>query len=250
MSRTVVITGASSGIGAALAHRLHARGDTVAICARRGERLAEVPAALWASVDVGDRESLVAFAATVEREFGHVDVLVNNAGSARRRRMQAIEPEEFDETMRVNFWSAVHLTSALLPGMLARNEGTIVNVSSMGTRVIAARTGAYTAAKAALNHYTEALHVDLIDTGVRAKLFIPGSTATEFSVPKDGNDEPFPMDPRSIMSAEDVAEALERCLEDDRFESYANDDFATQTARKYADHNAFVLQMREYFRAK
>jgi short-subunit dehydrogenase len=249
-ARRVLVTGASSGIGAAVAAKLTARGDTVAICARRAARLAEVPAAFRYTADVADLASLEALAARAEADLGAVDVLINNAGAPRRRRMQHITLDEFHETMRVNFWSAVHLTHALLPGMVERGGGVVVNVSSMGTRSLAVRTGAYTAAKGALNHYTEALHLDLVGTGVVAKLFIPGSTATEFSTPKDGNDAPFPQDPAGIMGADEVADALLAFLETDDFEGYADPRFGRQTATKYADHPAFIARAREMYRPR
>jgi short-subunit dehydrogenase len=240
VSRRVLVTGASSGIGAAVAARLAAAGDAVAVCARRADRLADVPAAHRSTVDVGDLASLPAYAAEVEAALGGIDVLINNAGAPRRRSMAAIDLDEFEETMRVNFWSAVHLTAAVLPGMLARGNGTVVNVSSMGTRTLARGTGAYAAAKGALNHYTEALHLDLVGTGVTAKLFIPGSTASEFSRPREGNDEPFRQDPASVMAVDDVAAALVGFLDTDAFEGYANPSFADLTARKYADHSAYI----------
>jgi short-subunit dehydrogenase len=251
MSRRVLITGASSGIGAALAAELVGRGDTVGICARRADRLASVPAAHRWTVDLADIDGIDAFAAKVESEMGGVDVLVNNAGASRRRPMTAITADEFDETMRVNFTSAVRLTSALLPAMLERRDGLVVNVSSMGTRSAAARVGAYAAAKAALNHYTEALWFDLDGTGVRAKLFIPGTTATEFSVDRPGNDAPFPQDPRYTMAAEDVARVFADFIDDDSgaFEGFASEGHSKQSARKYVDHNAFLGTYREQIAA-
>ena len=220
------------------------------IVARRTDRLATVPAALRYSVDLGDLDAIAPFAAQVEADLGRVDLLINNAGASRRRPMQRITLTEFHETFDVNFWSAVHLTQALLPAMLASDSGTIVNVSSMGTRSLAGRTGAYAAAKAALNHYTEALHLDLVNTNVRAKLFIPGSTATEFSTPKPGNDEPFPQDPKGIMAVDDVAAALVAFVGTDDFEGYANPAFKTQTAQKYADHSAYIAKSADIFRRR
>ncbi len=250
MGRRVLVTGASSGIGASLAAQLTAAGDTVAICARRADRLEAVPAQFRYTVDVADLESLPAFAAQVERDLGGVDVLVNNAGAARRRPMQRITLDEFHDTMNVNFWSAVHLTHALLPAMLERDSGAIINVSSMGTRTLAGRTGAYTSAKGALNHYTEALHLDLVDTNVRAKLFIPGTTATEFSAPKDGNDTPFPQDPATVMAVDDVALALIAFIDTDDFEGFANPAFKSQTANKYADHSAYIAKSAHIYRRR
>ncbi len=248
MGRRVLVTGASSGIGAEVARQLSAAGDTVAVCARRADRLADVPAALRYTVDVGDLDALAAFGAQVQADLGGVDVLINNAGASRRRPMQRITLEEFHETMRVNFFSAVHLTHALLPAMLERDSGTVVNVSSMGTRTLSGRTGAYGSAKGALNHYTEALYLDLVNTNVRAKLFIPGTTKTEFSLPKDGNDAPFPQDPATIMAVEEVAAALIAFVDDDAFEGYANPMFKTLSAQKYADHPAYVAKAAEMFR--
>ncbi|HEX7094508.1 MAG TPA: SDR family NAD(P)-dependent oxidoreductase [Acidimicrobiales bacterium] len=242
MSRRVLITGASSGIGAALAAELTARGDEVAICARRTDRLALVPAAHRFTVDLADLDGIVPFARQVEQAMGRVDVLVNNAGAPRRRSTTVLTVDELDETMRVNFTSAVHLTLALLPGMIERRSGLVVNVSSMGTRSAAARVGAYAAAKGALNLFTEALWFDLAGTGVRAKLFIPGSTATEFSTDKPGNDPPFPQDPRYVQQPDEVARALAAFIDadNDDFEGYANPAHQQQTAQKYADHNAFL----------
>ena len=242
MSRRVLITGASSGIGAALAAELVTRGDTVGICARRTDRLAEVPAAHRWTIDLADLGVIDSFAAQVEAEMGGVDVLVNNAGASRRRPITKLTAAELDETMRVNFTSAANLAIALLPAMLARGSGTIVNVSSMGTRSAAARVGAYAAAKAALNHFTEALWFDLDGTGVVAKLFIPGTTATEFSVDRPGNDPPFPQDPRHTMAPEDVARAMADFIDDDSgaFEGFANDAHRATSAKKYVDHNAFL----------
>lgn len=250
MGRRVLVTGASSGIGAAVARQLAEAGDTVAICARRTDRLAEVPAAHRYTVDLGDLAAIPAFAAQVEADLGGIDLLINNAGAPRRRPMSRITLDEFHETFHVNFWSAVHLTHALLPAMLERNAGTIVNVSSMGTRTLAARTGAYTSAKGALNHYTEALYLDLVDTAVRAKLFIPGSTASEFSTPKPGNDDPFPQDPKTVMAPDDVAAALIAFIDTDAFEGYANPVFQKITAQKYADHSAYIAQSAAMYRKR
>ena len=242
--RRVLVTGASSGIGAALAAELAARGDEVAICARRADRLAEVPADHRFTVDLADIDAIPSFAADVQAAMGGVDVLVNNAGAPRRRRAYLLTPDELDETMRVNFTSAVHLSLALLPAMIERGSGVVVNVSSMGTRSLAARVGAYAAAKAALNHFTEALYFDLAGTGVRAKLFIPGSTATEFSTDKPGNDPPFPQDPRTVLDPTDVARALADFIDadDDDFERFVIE----QSVLKYTDHNAYLSSARRH----
>ena len=133
-------------------------------------------------------------------------MLVNNAGIPKRRRIPELSEDDLEEVMRVNFFAPVALVRAVLPGMLERDHGRIVNLSSMGAHSMAARVGAYAASKAALELYTEALHLDLLGTGVDAQLFVPGTSRTEFSLPRDGNDPPFA--PPSGMEPDDVAAAI------------------------------------------
>lgn len=253
--RRILVTGASSGIGAATAVAAARRGAVVGICARRTDRLAETLDAVrdagaeghMFTVDLAQLDGLEAFAARVLDELGGLDVVVNNAGAPRRRLMQAITPGEFDETMTVNFTSPVRLTLALLPHFLAQGSGHIVNVSSMGTRSAARNVGAYVAAKAALNAFTEALYLDLVGTGVQAHLFVPGTTATEFSTPKAGNDDPFPQPPGSAMEADEVAEALLGCLDTSDWETFASDDHRSLAQKKRSDPNAFLARMAQRF---
>lgn len=244
-----LVTGASSGIGAALAVTLAREGATVGVCARRADRLAEVLAAccehapdsrMWV-FDVGDLDAIPDFAHTVESELGGVDLLVNNAGIPKRRRIPELTEADLEEVMRVNFLAPVALVRALLPGMRARGHGRIVNLSTMGTHSAAARVGAYAASKAALEMYTEALHLDLLGTGVDAQLFVPGTTRTEFSLPREGNDPPF--GPPSGMEPDDVAAAIVEQLRRGVFEAFACEEYAQTAAAKRADPNGFLAAM-------
>jgi short-subunit dehydrogenase len=249
----VLVTGASSGIGAAAAVTFAEAGATVGLVARREDRLREVaarcgevgPAARHWAADLADLDGIASLAATVEAELGGVDVLVNNAGVPKRRKVTALTPEEAEEVMAINYFSPVRLTLALLPGMVTRGHGHVVNVSSMGAHMVAFGTGAYAATKAALELFTEALYLELQGTGVAAHLFVPGSTDTEFSTPKDGNDPPFPRDPAGVASAEEVAAALVASLSDDRFMTFAGEREAATAAAKAADPNAFLAAMGE-----
>jgi short-subunit dehydrogenase len=246
--RVALVTGASSGIGAASAVALAAAGAAaVGICARRVDRLQTVldrvrahqPRSEAFVVDLADLDELPAFAARVERALGPVELLVNNLGAPKRRRMQDMTRGEFEEILRVNFLSATTLTGALLPGMLQRGFGRIVNVSSMGTRTAAVRVGAYAASKAALELWTEGLMLDLLGTGVTAQLLVPGATRTEFSLPRDESDEPFPPDPNAL-EPDAVAEALVVLLRSDAFEGFASPAHAELSRTKRADPNAFL----------
>lgn len=249
----VLITGSSSGIGAALAVELARGGAFVGLAARRGDRLEQVLGDVrdvggdgcWWTLDLADLDRVAPFAERAWDEMGPIDVLVNNAGAPRRRSMKRLTPEELDETMAVNFTGSARLTMALLPYMLERDSGAIVNVSSMGTQSMAFRTGAYGAAKAALNLFTEGLYFDLAGTGVQAHLFTPGATATEFSTPKPGNDDPFPQPPDAFMDPVDVAKALIAKLGNDDFEGFAAPALKETAQAKRADPNGYLVEMIE-----
>jgi short-subunit dehydrogenase len=244
----VLVTGASSGIGAATARAFAARGDTVGICARREDRLAEVLADLpggrsWA-VDLADLDGIDAFAARADDELGGIDVLVNNAGIPKRRRATTMSADDAESVMAMNYFSPVRLTLALLPRMIERGRGDVVNVSSMGVHLVAFGVGAYSASKAALELFTEALYVELPGTGVRAHLVIPGTTVTEFSTPREGNDPPLPPGP-TAATPEEVAAAIVAATDSDQFVSYATARDADTSATKAADPNAVLAQMRD-----
>jgi short-subunit dehydrogenase len=248
-----LVTGASSGIGASTAVALARAGATVGICARRADRLAEVlercrehaPASTSWTVDLSRLDELDAFAARAEADLGGIDVLVNNAGVPKRRRTTAMTPDDVESVMAFNYFSPVRLTFAVLPGMLERAHGHVVNVSSMGIHVVAFGTGAYGASKAALEVFTEALWVELAGTGVHAHLFVPGSTRTEFSTPKDGNDPPFPQDPAGVADPDEVADALVASLATDDYRTFAMPRDRATAEAKEADVNGFLVAMRE-----
>jgi short-subunit dehydrogenase len=252
----VVLTGASSGIGAAAAVQLARTGATLCLVARRADRLAEVleqvrehsPASQLLVADLSELDRLddVAAAAT-ELLAGRVDVLINNAGVPKRRGVLTMTPDDVASVMAVNYFSPVRLTLALLPGMVERDHGHVLNVSSMGAHMVAFKVGAYSASKAALEMFTESIHVELAHTRVRAHLFVPGTTTTEFSTPKEGNDPPFPTDPSTAATADEVAAAMVAALGDDRFVTYATERDAATSASKAADPNTFLANMREVF---
>ena len=251
----VLVTGASSGIGASVAVAFARAGATVGICARRHDRLGAVldqcrhwsPESRMWSVDLSRLDELSAFAAQADVELGGIDVLVNNAGIPKRRLATSLVAGDVEDVMATNFFSPVRLTLALLPGMLQRGHGHVVNVSSMGAHSAAYRIGAYAASKAALELFTESLYVELGGTGVVAHLFVPGSTRTEFSTPKPGNDAPFPQDPSAFADPDDVATALLGCLADPRFVTFAGEREEATATKKAADPNGWLAAMRQRF---
>lgn len=225
---TVLLTGASSGIGAALAPMLAERGATVAITGRRTEQLAEVLAACQRHqpgcrsfvVDLADVTATDALPAQVEAAVGPVDILVNNAGAPMRRRVQDLTLAEIQTTMAVNFASPVRLTMAILPGMLERDRGCIVNVSSFGGRAGIPSEAAYCASKFALCGWSESLALDLWHTGVEVRLVLPGAVDTDIW-DRPGND-PAPYSGELADPAE-VATGIVAAIERGGFEHYLPD---------------------------
>jgi len=224
----ILVTGASSGIGAALAPLLAERGATVGIVARRADRLAEVleqcqehtaGSRLYAA-DLGDTDAAEALALQAWDDMGGLDVLVNNAAIPKRRQVQDISLDEVRETMAVNFESPVRMSLAVLPRMLERDRGVIVNVSSFGGRSGILGEAAYCASKFALCGWSESMALDLWHSGVDVRLILPGAIATEIWE-QPGNDQPLYSGP--FEPAETVAAGIIDAIEGDQFEHYLPD---------------------------
>jgi short-subunit dehydrogenase len=224
---TILVTGASSGIGAALAPQLAERGATVGIVARRADRLDEVlercrehaPESQMWPADLGDLERAEAVARDAWDAFGHLDCLVNNAAIAKRKHTFDLTVEDVHHTMDVNFFSPIRMAMALLPRMRARSSGLIVNVSSMGGRLGIVHEAAYCAAKFAMCGWSETARIDLAGSGVEVKLVLPGPIATEIWEQKPGElpglyEGPF-------VSADECGAAIVTAIEGDGFEYYA-----------------------------
>jgi len=246
--RTVLVTGASSGIGAALARELAGRGDTLALVARRAERLDEVladcrttsPASQRWAADLSDPVSAADLALEIWDHFGGVDVVVNNAAVPMRRDVARLTMREVERTMRINYLSPVAISLAVLPRMLERRSGTIVNVSSLGGRLGITAEAAYSGSKFALAGWSESMAIDLDGTGVRVKLILPGAIDTEIWDQPD-NDAPLYDGPKEPPEA--IADALADAIDSDRFEHYLPDMKAVIEA-KTANIDAFMVGMR------
>ena len=226
--RTVLITGASSGIGAELARHLAAQGTTVGLVARREDRLAAVleecrehapDSQMWVA-DVGERDAAVRLIDAAWEAWDGIDVLVNNAAIPGVRPVTRVTPEEVERVMDVNFHAPVRLALAVLPRMLERGSGTIVNVSSLGGRLGIPRESAYCASKFALCGWTEAVKLDLWNTPVQVKLIIPGAVDTEIWDKPD--EEGAAYDGPKVPAAE-VAADIAAALDDGGFEYYLPD---------------------------
>lgn len=221
----ILLTGASSGIGAALAPILAARGATVGIVARRADRLEEVlercratspKSQMWVA-DLGDLDRAEQVALEAWTAFGNVDVLVNNAAIPKRTRVTDLTPADVQHLMDVDFHSPVRMGLALLPRMLERGSGQIMFVSSMGGRIPIANESAYNAAKYAMCGFAEAMLLDLAGTPVQVKLVLPGPIETEIWDQPDNVPALMHVDK---VPAADCAGGIADAIEDGGFEYY------------------------------
>lgn len=245
--KRVLITGASSGVGAALARAVAAQGAVVGLIARREDRLAEVLAdcraaspesVMWAA-DLADGVAASRLALQAWHALAGIDVLVNNAAVPKRRAVTALKPDEVEGVMRVNFFAPMRLTLALLPRMLARRSGVVVNVASVAGRLGIVNETAYCASKFALSGWSEAMAMDLAGTGVSVKLIQLGPVDTEIWDRPD-NDEPRYQGPK--VAPEEAAAGIIAALASERFEHYVPDLKAVVDA-KNADLDAFIAGM-------
>jgi len=211
-NRLAVITGATEGIGRAIALALGSAGAKLAICARTATNVDAAVAALreagsdaiGRACDVADPEAVRAFADFVSRERGDAAVLVNNAGIGRFAPLEELTLEDWDETIAVNLRSLYLVTRAFLPGLVRAGNSSIVNIASLAGRNGFEGGTAYCASKHAVLGFSKALMLEVRKRGLRVIAVCPGSVATPFM---DKQDRMRP-DRDRILTAEDVAQAV------------------------------------------
>jgi 3-dehydrosphinganine reductase len=227
--RIVLITGGSSGIGLEAARILADQGAHVWVIARREDQLHSALEAIacrtdqgcgMVSADVSDWEQVVAAIAQVEQQVGFPDVVINSAGVVHPGYFQDLDMEVFRWMMDINYYGTVHVCKAVMPGMIARGSGHIVNISSMGGLVGAFGYTAYGASKFAVTGFTDALRSELKPLGIKVSIVFPPDTDTpqlayenQFKPPEtkaiSGN--------AGIKSAEEVAQQIIRQVERGRY---------------------------------
>jgi short-subunit dehydrogenase len=213
---TVLLTGATGGIGRAVAQALDARGARVLLSGRRAERLEEVRAGLGGRAetlpaDLADRRQV----AELADRAGVVDVLVANAGLPGSGPLDDFTPEQIDRALDVNLRAPVQLTRALLPGMVERGRGHLVFVSSLSGKVASAGSSIYSATKFGLRGFASGLREDLHGTGVAVSVVFPGFIAEAGMFAEAGVELPRWV---ATRTPRDVADAVVRGIERERAE--------------------------------
>jgi short-subunit dehydrogenase len=239
----VLVTGASAGIGEALALRLAAGGARLGLVGRDTKRLGDVArrcsdqgaeVETWA-LDLGDLDVVAELATESWDRFGGIDVLVNNAAMPKRRHVLSLSDEEVAEVMLVNFRSPVKLATGLLGPMIERGRGCVVNVSSLGGRLGILNETAYSASKFALTGWTEAAALDLWDEPVEIRLITPGAIDTAIWSRPDNDAADFV---GKLEPPDTVAEAIVEAIMNGPFETYTPD-LSSVVEFKMADIEAF-----------
>ena len=220
--RTVLITGASSGIGKACAKAFAAQKARLILCARRIDRIRELERELIAlhpeceihtfELDVRDREAVKAAIASLPEAWKKIDILINNAGLSRGLdKLHEGSYEDWEEMIDTNVKGLLYVTREVVPGMVARNSGHIINIGSIAGHEVYPRGNVYCASKHAVDAITKGLRIDLFDTPLRVTTIDPGLVETEFSsVRFRGNEEKAGQVYKGLtpLSPEDIADAV------------------------------------------
>lgn len=255
--RVVVIVGASTGIGAAIARELGGRGDRLVLASRRLPELEEVARAAEAE---GSPEAIALVADATHRNdvenirdealdaFGQIDVWINNAGQGIYRSVLDLTDDDVDSMMALNLKSALYGMQTVVPYFIEREAGHLINMSSYLGRVpLATYRSAYNAAKAALNALTANLRMELRaqHPNVHVSLVMPGVVTTDFARNAIGSGgRPLPAAAlQNAQTAEQVAVAVAELIEQPRAEVMTNPAQHGLTERYYADVDAFEAQM-------
>jgi len=221
----VIVTGASMGIGLALAKLLSQKGAKVVLAARSADKLKEIeqeiPNSLAVPTDMHKPEDILALVQKTKEKFGRVDILINNAGQGLMNPIESVNVDEYKDVMDLNVFSVVRAMQAVIPIMREQKKGMILNVSSMVSKNYYPGLGAYASTKYALNTITYTARQELEKTGIIVSAFLPKMTATDFG--QNSRGEKYVSSagrPGMVVdTAEQVAEAIADQIESEEAEA-------------------------------
>lgn len=222
--KTVLITGASTGIGAATARAMDQAGARVALVARSEDKLRELAAGLKDGhaypADVSDAEAVGAMAERVRQELGVPDVIVNNAGAGRWLSIEDTDPEEWVRMNQVPFFAAFYVTRAFIEGMLARDSGRIVNVNTPISILPWPGAVGYGSARWGVRGFTATLRIDLRGTGVGVTEIVPAKVSSEYFENNPGTEEKIPTVAKLLktLTPDECGQMIVRAVERERRE--------------------------------
>jgi len=229
--KIMLITGASSGIGAATARAAARAGAKVVLLARTKSKLENVADSVRKEgsmahvypVDLTVAEAVAEIAKQVTAEIGLPDIIFNNAGAGKWLYVQETEPADAVSMMASPYFAAFFVTRAFLPDMLKRNSGYIINMTSAASRLVWPGATAYTAARWAMHGYTEALRADLSGTGIRVMLTSFAKVASSYWENNPGSEERLPkaQSMMRVLTPEEAAAAIVRGIERSKCEVIA-----------------------------
>jgi NAD(P)-dependent dehydrogenase (short-subunit alcohol dehydrogenase family) len=197
MSKIVLITGCSSGIGRDLAQRLAQASYTVVATARKEEALEGLDVALMLPLDVTQPESVKQAVERTIQQFGRIDVLVNNAGYALRGAVEEVPVDQAQKMFDANLFGVMRMIQAVVPHMRQQKSGRIINISSIVGKLVTPANGTYSATKFALEGLSDALRLELAPFGIQVVLVEPGSIKTQFHNTVEANAEEIFSNPNS-----------------------------------------------------
>jgi short-subunit dehydrogenase len=244
--KTVVLTGASRGIGVTIAHALAKQGAIVVGVARSQAGLNHVCSEIWdlggkavgIPFDLNNVEALSRLVTRIEDEVGSIDILINNAGIEIYRAFQDYSLVELQKVLSLNLLSAMELTRQALPTLLAKKKGHIVNIASLASKRGHPYDSVYAASKAGLLIWTDSLRQELAGTGVGISAICPGYISSQGMLADTGIPAPrF----AGTSQPEDVAISLIKAIERNQAEVIVNQDFATETLTR------LVITLSQFF---
>lgn len=217
--KIAIVTGASEGIGLAVAQELAKRGATVVLSARSKEKLeeeaAKIPGSLAIVADMTKPEDVKNLIAQTKEKFGRIDILVNNAGRGYQQPIETIDLDEYRSIMELNVFSVLEAMQLVIPIMREQGEGSIINISSMVSKNYFPRLAAYSSTKYALNALTLTARTELQPDNITVSAFHPKMTATQFGANASGNkyDSHAGRPGMEVDTAEEVAEKVADLIE-------------------------------------